>query len=90
MEHWREVLSPGIMLEVQYESLISNFEDEARRIVKHCGLEWNDACLAFYETKRPVRTASAQQVRRPIYGNSIGRSHPYEHSLAPLTQALRG
>jgi tetratricopeptide (TPR) repeat protein len=90
MEHWREVIPPDIMLEVQYESLISNFEDEARRIVEHCGLEWDDACLAFHNTERPVRTASAHQVRRPIYSSSIGRWHPYARQLEPLKQVLRG
>jgi tetratricopeptide (TPR) repeat protein len=89
MGHWREVLPPGIMLEVQYENLIFNFEDEARRIVEHCGLEWDDACLAFHNTERPVRTASAYQVRRPIYSSSIGRWHPYARQLEPLTQVLR-
>jgi tetratricopeptide (TPR) repeat protein len=89
MEHWRKILPPGIMLEVQYESLVSNFEDEARRIVEHCGLEWDGACLAFHRTERPVRTASAHQVRRPLYSSSIGRWHPYARQLEPLAQVLR-
>jgi hypothetical protein len=89
MEHWREVLPPDIMLDVQYENLILNFEDEARRMVEHCRLEWDDACLAFHNTERPVRTASAHQVRRRIYTSSIGRWHPYAQQLEPLMQVLR-
>jgi Flp pilus assembly protein TadD len=88
MVHWRTVLPPGVMLEVQYESLTDDLAGEARRIVAHCGLEWNDACLSFYKAERPVRTASAAQVRQPIYRSSIGRWRSYEHLLGPLIEAL--
>jgi tetratricopeptide (TPR) repeat protein len=88
MEHWRKVLPPGVMLEVQYEEVTADFEGQARRIVAHCGLEWDDACLSFHETERPVRTASAVQVRQPIYRTSVGRWRPYEHLLGPLLEAL--
>jgi tetratricopeptide (TPR) repeat protein len=88
MMHWRDVLPPGLMLEVQYEDVVSNLEREARRIVAHCGLEWDDACLGFHTTNRPVLTASAVQVRRPIYQSSVGRSRPYERLLQPFVQAL--
>jgi hypothetical protein len=88
MEHWRNVLPKGVMLEVDYEQVVADLEHEARRIVEHCGLEWDDACLAFYETQRPVRTASASQVRQPIYGTSVGRWRPYEPFLGPLLEAL--
>jgi hypothetical protein len=90
MDHWRNVLPPGVMLEVQYEELVRNLEEQARRIIEHCGLEWDDACLAFYKTERPVRTASVTQVRRPIYSGSVGRWHPYEHLLQPFVRALGG
>ena len=88
MEHWRAVLPPGAMLEVQYETLIENFEIEARRIVEFCGLEWDERCLRFYETKRAVRTLSEFQVRRPPFKSSIGRWRPYEKWLRPLLDAL--
>ena len=88
MEHWRGVLPPGVMLEVQYEQVTADFEGEARRIVNHCGLDWDDACLSFHETERPVRTASAVQVRQPIYRSSIGRWRPYARQLGPLIAAL--
>lgn len=90
MEHWRRVLPDGVMLEVQYEDVVDHLEEEARRIVAHCGLEWNEACLAFHKTERQVRTASHSQVRQPIYRNSVGRWRPYETRLQPLLQALAG
>ena len=88
MAHWRAVLPPGVMLEVQYEELVADFENYARRIVEFCGLEWDPRCLAFYETKRPVRTASVNQVREPIFTRSIGRWRDYEPWLGPLIAEL--
>ena len=88
MAHWRRVLPAGAMLEVPYEALVEDFEPWARRIVDFCGLEWDDACLAFHETKRPVRTASASQVRRPIFKSSIGRWLAYKDLLDPLIKEL--
>ena len=88
MEHWRRVLPAGVMLEVQYEELVADFEQQARRIVAYCGLEWDERCLAFHETQRPVRTASATQVRQPIYRSAIGRWRAYEPWLGPLLDAL--
>jgi tetratricopeptide (TPR) repeat protein len=90
MEHWRRVLPKGAMLEVQYEDVVENLEEQARRIVEHCGLEWNDACLAFHRTERSVRTASASQVRQPIYTSSVGRWRAHEVQLQLLLQALEG
>jgi tetratricopeptide (TPR) repeat protein len=88
MEHWRRILPPSFMLEVQYEDLIEDLESEGRRIVDHCGLEWDASCLSFYVAERPVRTASAAQVRQPIYRSSIGRWRAYAHQLGPLIEAL--
>ena len=88
MDHWRRVLPPGVMLEIHYEDLITNVEIEARRAISHCGLEWSDVCLSFHENKRPVRTASAIQVRQPIYQNSVGRWRRYERQLRPLIDVL--
>src|ERR1700730_1239240 len=67
MTHWRDVLPAGRVLHVRYEDVIADLEASARRIVEHCGLDWHPACIAFHESRRPVRTASASQVRRPIY-----------------------
>jgi hypothetical protein len=76
------------MQEVRYEDVVADLEGEARRILAHCGLAWDPACLAFAETKRPVRTASATQVRQPLYAKSINRWRPPADLLHPLTDAL--
>ncbi len=88
MAHWRAVLPEGAMLEVQYETLVENFETEVRRIIDYCGLDWDERCLTFYKAKRPVQTASALQVRQPLYRSSIGRWQPYREQLRPLIEAL--
>jgi tetratricopeptide (TPR) repeat protein len=83
MSHWRGVL-PVPMLEVDYEETVADLEGVARRLVAFCGLEWEPACLAFHESKSPVRTASVSQVRQPIYTRSVARWKHYERSLGPL------
>jgi tetratricopeptide (TPR) repeat protein len=88
MAHWRRVLPPDRILDVQYEELIGDLEGVARRIVAHCGLPWNPRCLEFYRTERPVRTMSAPQVRQPIYNNSVGRGRAYEPLIGPLLREL--
>jgi tetratricopeptide (TPR) repeat protein len=88
MAHWRHVLPAGVMLEVQYEDVVDDLEGQARKIIAHCGLDWEDSCLAFHETQRPVETASARQVRQPIYRSSVGRWRSYKGLLQPLRQAL--
>jgi len=90
MEHWHRVLPPGRILDVRYEDVVADFEGQARRIIVHCGLEWDTRCLAFHETERPVHTASATQVRRPIYSSSIGRWRDCEPLLSPLLAELSG
>jgi hypothetical protein len=90
MTHWRAVLPPGAILNVQYEELVSDFEPQARRILAHCGLDWDPACLLFYRTERPVRTASVVQVRQPIYQSSVGRWRPAPEYLRPLLDGLAG
>ncbi|HLW66794.1 MAG TPA: tetratricopeptide repeat protein [Gemmataceae bacterium] len=88
MDHWRQVL-PVPLLEVDYEETVAELERVARRLVDWCGLEWEPACLAFHEVKRPVRTASAVQVRQPVSAGSVGRWKNYEQSLAPLFARLK-
>jgi tetratricopeptide (TPR) repeat protein len=88
MGHWRRVLPEGVMLEVRYEDVVEDLEQQARRIVAHCGLPWHDACLAFHKTQRPIRTASAAQVRRPIYRNSLGGWRLEDALLRPLLEGL--
>jgi len=88
MAHWRAVLPPGRMLEVPYEAVVDDLEGWARRLIAHCGLDWDDACLRFFESDRPVRTASSAQVRRPIYRDSVGRWRRFGDRLDPLLKAL--
>jgi hypothetical protein len=90
MEHWRGVLPMGRILEVCYEDVVTDLEGQARRLIAHCGLAWDARCLNFHQTERPVRTASATQVRLPLYRNAIGRAQPYERFLQPLLAALCG
>ncbi len=90
MAHWRAVLPDGAMLEIRYEDVVADLEREARRIIAFCGLDWDPACLAFHASARPVRTASAVQVRQPIYDTSIGRWRRYGAELGPLFDALGG
>jgi len=87
MAHWRNVL--GIpLLEVQYEDLVQQPEEYSRRLIEFCGLEWDDACLKFYESKRLVNTASYDQVRQPVYTGSVGRWQAYAQHLQPLREGL--
>jgi tetratricopeptide (TPR) repeat protein len=88
MAHWRAVLPPETMLEVQYEDLVKDAEGHARRLLAHCGLDWDERCLSFHETQRPVQTASVVQVRKPIYAGSVGRWRFYGERLKPLLDAL--
>ncbi|MBV9522494.1 MAG: sulfotransferase, partial [Alphaproteobacteria bacterium] len=88
MEHWRQVLPTGVMIDIRYEDVVADLETQARRIVAHAGLEWDEACLAFDKNRRAVKTASAIQVRRPIYRSSIGRWHVYKDLLSPLLDEL--
>jgi tetratricopeptide (TPR) repeat protein len=87
MEHWQRVL-PGKILEVHYENLVADQETESRRIVEHCGLEWEEACLAFEKNTAAVATASAVQVRERIYTTAVGRWRRYEAQLQPLRDML--
>ncbi len=87
MDHWDAVL-PGKVLHVQYEDLVRDPEANIRRLLEHCGLAFEAACLSFHETRRPVRTASAEQVRQPLYTSGVGYWRHFEKELEPLRQAL--
>lgn len=88
MEHWRSVLPANAFLDVNYEDIVADQESQARRMLEYCELEWNDACIEFHNNKRGVRTASAVQVRQPIYQSSVGRWRNYQKFLGPLLNAL--
>lgn len=88
MNHWRQS-APGKIFDLSYERLTSNFEEECRKLIAYCGLEWEDDCLAFYDNAAPSMTASLAQVRQPVYTSSVGRWKNYREELKPLEQLLR-
>ena len=87
MDHWRSVLDPP-MIEVRYEEIAINAEVEIRRLISECGLKWESACLEFYNSERPVFTASQLQVRQPIYESSIASWKNYQEFLGPFLSLL--
>jgi tetratricopeptide (TPR) repeat protein len=87
MDHWAEVM-PGRVLTVQYEEVVADFETQVRRLLDFCDLPWEDACLRFYESDRPVRTPSAEQVRQPIYDRSVGHWLNYAAHLDELVEVI--
>jgi len=87
MDHWADVL-PGRVLTVQYEEVVSDFPNQVQRLLEFCGLPWEDACLRFYESDRPVRTPSSEQVRQPIYDRSVGHWRNYAHDLDELLAVI--
>lgn len=89
MAHWREVLPAGAFYEIQYEQLVANQEEESRKLIAYCGLEWNNACLDPHKTERNVKTASVTQVRQPVYTSSVERWRVYEKFIEPLLEELR-
>ncbi len=89
MDHWRSVLPPGVMLDVAYEDVVDDLEGQARRLIDFCGLPWDDSCIRFHQSTRQVKTASAVQVRQPLFRSSLGRWRRYEAHLGPLLDELR-
>jgi Tfp pilus assembly protein PilF len=89
MAHWEKVL-PGFMHTLKYEELISDQQNQTKRLLDFCGLPWDAACLTFHQTKRRVSTASLAQVRQPIYKDSVALWRRYEKHLQPLKKALHG
>ena len=83
MAFWREAL-PGRILELGYEDLVADQEGQTRRLLAHCGLAWDEACLDFHRNTAPVSTPSAQQVRRPMYKDSVARWKAHRDALAPV------
>ncbi len=84
MAHWDEVL-PGKILRVQHEDVVENLEDNVRRILDYCGLDFQPQCLEFHKTERSVRTASSEQVRQPIFKDGLNQWE----NFAPWLDELR-
>jgi hypothetical protein len=89
MQHWHDALPEGRILDVSYESMVGDFENQARRLVDYLGLPWDDRCLGFHQNRRIVKTASVAQVRKPIYKTSVARWKPYERHLGPLFDLVK-
>ena len=87
MKHWDNLFGERV-LTVHYEDLVGGLEPVAREMVAYCGLEWQDACLEFHKNESPSATASAAQVRQPLYSSAVARWKRYEKGLSGLKQAL--
>jgi hypothetical protein len=88
MEHWRAVLPPDRLFEIDYEDLVADHEAVTRRLIAFTGLDWDDACLAPERNERTVTTASVWQARQPVYTTSVARWRRYEPWLGELRQLL--
>jgi tetratricopeptide (TPR) repeat protein len=89
MAHWKAGL-PGRICDVRYEDLVDQPERESRRLIEACGLQWEESMSAFHSNPAPSMTASASQVRRPVYRTSVGKWQHYAVQLQPLLERLRG
>ncbi|HTV80186.1 MAG TPA: sulfotransferase [Steroidobacteraceae bacterium] len=87
MRHWQATL-PGCMLEVSYEALVADQRRETQRLLEFCGLGWEEACMRFHDNAAPATTASAAQVRRPLYESAISQWRNYARQLEPLRRQL--
>ncbi len=87
MRHWHEVL-PGFVLDMHYEELVDDQEGQTRRLLQHCGLDWNDSCLDFHRSKRAPRTESADQVKKTLYKEGIGQWKNYEQYMDGFRRGL--
>lgn len=87
MAHWHKVL-PGVVHDVRYEDFVADQDVQSRALIDYLGLPWDDAVLSFHETDRPVRTASAAQVRQPMYQGSVDLWKRYGDRLKPLLDRL--
>jgi len=85
LDAWRAAL-PGSFSEQSYEALIAEPEAQTRALVANAGLDWQDACLSFYDTARKVDTLSSTQVRQPIYSSSVGAWKRHEAEMAGFWQ----
>jgi Sulfotransferase family len=87
MRHWDRVL-PGRVLRIHHEDVVDDLEGSVRRILEYCGLEFQPQCIEFHKTQRSVRTASSEQVRRPLYREGLDQWKSFEPWLGALKEAL--
>ena len=88
MDHWRSVLPDGVLYDIYYENVVNNLEKEARKLIDFVGLNWEEKCLTFHKNTSIVKTASAAQVRKPIYKSSLEKWRVYEKHLGTLIDEL--
>ena len=88
MDHWHRVF-PGGLLTVQYEAVVADLDAQVHRLLDHCGLAFEEACLRYHEQDRAVRTASSEQVRQPIYRDALSLWEHYREHLQPLETLLK-
>jgi hypothetical protein len=89
MSHWEDVLPPGSMHEVVYEDFVADPKGRGKALFRHCGLDWDDGVLDFHTNRRVVHTASAVQVRRPLYLSAVNRWEGLRPYAGELVEALR-
>jgi hypothetical protein len=87
MAHWKQVL-PTTIYEISYENLVSDMENESKKLVEFCGIDWEDNCLSPHKSTASVQTASLWQVRQPVYTSSVAKWKNYEKYLQPLKESL--
>jgi len=87
MAHWKNVM-PGVIFELAYEDLVTDLETQTRKLLNHCGLNWDPRCVRFHENQAVSTSASASQVRQPVYQTSINRWKTYEMQLGPMRDKL--
>jgi hypothetical protein len=87
MRHWQQTL-PGFIHELSYEALLADQRGETQRLLDFCGLNWQEACMQFHSNSTPTTTASAVQVRRPLYRGADTLWRNYRRQLEPLRQQL--
>ena len=83
-----EGLFPGRVLQLSYEALVADQDGQTRRLLEHCGLDWEEACLSFHENSAAVATPSAAQVRRPLNADAVGKWRSHEPALRPIAAWL--
>jgi len=88
MRHWDHVLPPGRILRIYHDDVVEDLEGNVRRLLEHCGLEFEPQCVAFHETRRSIRTASSEQVRQAIYREGLDQWKHFAPWLRPLEDAL--
>ena len=88
MGHWQKII-PEQTLTVHYENVVTDLEGQVARLLEHCSLPFEDACVRFHENDRAVRSASSEQVRQPIFRGGLDQWRHYEEYLGPLNNVLK-